>query len=94
MLPCTGFIVVIALAFSVYGGFSNLVKILGIGGTLKALRISTFTKAPAEVQSTISTLFDEDTAGDNDCFDDENFVPIWWSSNYNPFRYNKRRCFA
>ena len=93
MLLC-GFIVVIAVAFSVYGGFSNLVKIVDIGGTLKALRISNITEAPPEIPSTISTEFDEDTAGDSDSLDDEKFVPIWWSSNYNPFRCSNRRCFT
>ena len=91
MLLCNGFIVVIAVAFSAYGGFSKLVKIGELEGALKALRISNFTEAPPEVPSTISTQFDEDTAGESDSLDDEKFVPIWWSSNYNPFRCNNRR---
>ena len=50
-----------------------------------------YCEAPVDTQSTITALSDEDTVGVVDICDDENIDPIWWSSNYNPFRYQKRQ---
>lgn len=80
MLMCTCFIVVIAVAFSVYVGFSNLAKVVEMEGTLKARKFTNLfhDEAPVDDQPSIFTRSD----------------PMWFSSYYNSIRYKKRPLFT
>lgn len=95
MLLCTGFIVIIAAAFSVYGGFRNLVNINEMEGALKVRKFSNLFnyEAPVVVQPTMFTRSDQETAGDRDDIDDNIVHSMWLSSRRNFLGYLKQQLF-
>lgn len=98
MLLCSGFIVIIAVAFSVYGGFRNLVNINEMEGALKVRKYSNLfhvvnIEAPVVVQPTMFTRSDQETAGDRDDIDNNIVHSMWLSSRRNFLGYLKQQLF-